>query len=119
MGRPAKRVRLAQSLRKKPVPAEAVLWKSLRNRALAGYKFRRQHPIGPYVVDFACVDVKLVVELDGLSHLPRMTADHERTKFLEAAGWCLIRFWNPQVYDELDAVREAIYQACVARTKPG
>ena len=92
MARDRRRIRLAQSLRKKVVPAEALLWKALRNRALAGFKFRRQHPIGPYVVDFACVECKLVVELDGVSHLPRKNADQERTRFLEAAGWYVMRF---------------------------
>jgi very-short-patch-repair endonuclease len=66
-----KHVRLAKSLRKRVVPAEALLWKALRNRALGGFKFRRQHPIDSYVVDFACVECKLAVELDGQSHLNR------------------------------------------------
>jgi very-short-patch-repair endonuclease len=119
MARRPKRIDLARSLRKQEVPAEARLWRALRSRALAGYKFRRQHPIGPYIVDFACVECKLVVELDGLSHVPRESADRERTKFLEGEGWCVIRFWNTEVYEELEPVKEAVYRECVARSKPG
>jgi very-short-patch-repair endonuclease len=118
MARASKRIRLAQSLRKNNVPAEALLWKALRNRALGGYKFRRQHPIGAYVVDFACVECKLIVELDGPSHLARKRADGERRRLLETAGWQVIRFWNTEVYDEFEPVKEAIYRLCVARSRP-
>jgi very-short-patch-repair endonuclease len=93
------------------------LWKALRNRALGGYKFRRQHPIGPYVVDFACVDCKLVIEVDGQTHLPRKSADEKRAQLLEKEGWCVIRFWNTEIYEELEPVKEAIYRQCVARAK--
>jgi very-short-patch-repair endonuclease len=110
-----KRVQLAQSLRKQTVPAEALLWKVLRNRGLGGYKFRRQHPIGPYVVDFACVSCGLVVELDGETHLPQKSGDVRRSEFLEAEGWRVLRFWNTEVYDELEAVKEAIFQACAQK----
>jgi adenine-specific DNA-methyltransferase len=106
-------------LRKQPVPAEALLWKAVRNRALAGFKFRRQHPIGPCIVDFACVECKLCVELDGVSHLPRKEEDEKRSKCLETAGWSVIRFWNTEAFDELEAVKEAIYSQCVARCNPG
>ena len=119
MARGPKRIPLARSLRKRPVPAEALLWKVLRNRTLAGYKFRRQHPIGPFVVDFACVECKLVVELDGPSHLPRKEPDALRSQFLETEGWSVIRFWNTDIYEHLEPVKEAIYRECVARSKPG
>ena len=112
MTRSTKRINLARSLRKRDVPAEALLWKALRNRVLASFKFRRQHPIGPYVVDFACVASKVVVELDGESHLVKRTTDAVRAKFLETEGWQVLRFWNPEVYDDLETVKEAIYEAC-------
>ena len=118
MARHPKPIRLAQSLRKQTMPAEALLWKALRNRALAGFKFRRQHPVGRYVVDFACVEGKLAVELDGLSHLPSKTDDETRTAFLESLGWRVMRFWNTEVYDDFDAVKEAIYRRCIALVKP-
>ena len=105
-------------MRKEPAPAEGLLWKALRNRALGGFKFRRQHPIGPYVADFACVECMIVVEVDGETHLPRTSADQERTQVLHSQGWSVIRFWNTDIYDELEAVKEAIYQHCVARSQP-
>jgi very-short-patch-repair endonuclease len=119
MPRDVRRICLAQSLRKQVVPAEALLWKALRNRALAGFKFRRQHPVGTYVVDFAYVECTLVVELDGASHLPHKNADQDRTRFLEAAGWYAMRFWNTEVYDDLEPVKEALYRQCVARSRLG
>jgi very-short-patch-repair endonuclease len=113
-----KRIRLAKTLRKNTVPAEALLWKALRNRTLGGFKFRRQHSIGPFVVDFACVECKLIVEVDGESHLPRKSADEKRTRFLKAEEWCVIRFWNTEIYEEMEPVKEAIYRKCVARADP-
>jgi very-short-patch-repair endonuclease len=101
------------------VPAEALLWKALRNRALAGFKFRRQHPIGLYVVDFACVECQLGIELDGASHLGGKRIDKQRARFLAAQGWILIRFWNTEVYDDLEPVKEAICQQCIARSGSG
>jgi len=115
MERGPKRTNLARSLRKKVVPAEGILWKALRNRALGGFKFRRQHCIGPYVVDFACVECKVAVEVDGTTHLSKRRGDAERSRFLETDGWCVRRFWNTEIFDELEAVREAIYQECVKR----
>jgi very-short-patch-repair endonuclease len=117
MSRPNKLVPLAQQLRQNTVPAEARMWGALRNRALGGFKFLRQHPVGSYVADFACVECKVVVELDGESHLESGKADQLRQAELEAAGWLVVRYWNTEVYDDLDAVKEAIYQACVARSK--
>jgi very-short-patch-repair endonuclease len=117
MARNPKRIRLAQSLRKQKVPAEALLWKALRNRALGGCKFRRQHPIGPFVVDFACVECKVVVEVDGETHLSRREDDERRSDFLRTEGWCVLRYWNTEVYDELESVKEAIYRMCEQRAK--
>ncbi len=111
-----KKIPLAGAQRQALIPAEKLLWKSLRNREFAGYKFRRQHPIGPYVVDFACVEAKLVVELDGESHLTRRREDEKRTTKLEAEGWLVLRLWNTEVYDDLEAVKEMIYRTCIDRT---
>jgi len=113
-----KRINLARSLRQRVVPAETLLWKALRNRTLGRLKFRRQHPIGPYVVDFACVACKIVVELDGESHLRPRAAHPVRTRFLEAQGWRVLRYWNTEVYDDLEAVKEAIYQKCLQPPSP-
>ena len=118
MARVPKKIKLVRTLRHDAAPAEAILWRALRNRALAGYKFRRQHPIGPYIADFACVECQIVVEADGETHLPRRSADQRRTQALQTDGWCVLRFWNTEIYDELEAVKEAIYQECVRRSQP-
>ena len=110
-------MQLARSLRQRLVPAERLLWRALRNRALGGFKFRRQHPVGKYVVDFACVECNIIVEVDGESHLTTKRKDAVRTSFLESEGWCVLRYWNTEVYDELEAVREAIYHQCVLANK--
>ena len=111
-----KKISLARAQRRAQIPAEKLLWKALRNREFAGFKFRRQHPIGAYVVDFACVEAKLIVEIDGESHLSSRREDERRTIMLEAEGWLVLRFWNTEVYDELEPVKEAIYRVCVQRT---
>ena len=98
------------------MPAQQLLWKALRNRALGGFKFRRQHSIGPYFVDFACVECKVAVEADGVSHLTNHERDSKRTALLANEGWLVLRYWNTEIYDELDAVKEAIYRACVQRS---
>jgi very-short-patch-repair endonuclease len=114
----SRRTRQAQSLRKKYVPAEALLWNALRNRALGGFKFRRQHPIGPYIVDFACIECMVVVEVDGTSHLAAKAAAEKRNQFMAAAGWHLLRFWNTDVFDDFEPVKESIYAECVRRAQP-
>src|SRR5262245_41908134 len=115
MNQSPKKIDLARTLRQNSVPAEALLWKVLRNRALAGFKFRRQHPVGRYVADFACVECKVILELDGETHLGIGDADRKRTEAMEKGGWLVLRFWNTQVYDELESVKEAIYETCSRR----
>ena len=102
----------ARQLRRPLTPAEVILWRELRGRRLGGFKFRRQQPIGPYIADFFCPAAKLVVELDGETHLGREEKDAARQAYLESLGYRVLRFWNPDVYDELEAVREAIWNAC-------
>ena len=96
----------AKRLRRTMTRAEALLWSYVRRRSLAGAKFRRQHPIGPYIADFACVAAKLVVEVDGATHWTHdeLAHDARRTEFLEAAGWRVVRVTNADVYDNLDGV---------------
>src|SRR5262245_17397156 len=94
----------ARQLRRDLAPAEKVLWREVRGRRFAGYRFRRQHPFEPYVLDFYCAACRLVVELDGESHLGNEEADRRRQKYLEEAGLKVLRFWNTEVFDELDAV---------------
>lgn len=103
----------ARRLRREQTRAERRLWHVLRNRRIGGHKFRRQHPVGPYVADFICFEKKLVIELDGAQHdIPENRAyDAVRTKFLEGQGFQVMRFWNHQLDDSLDSVVEAILRA--------
>jgi very-short-patch-repair endonuclease len=99
---------LARKLRKSSTDAELRLWLHLKNRNLGGFKFRRQHPIRPYIVDFVCLEQSLIVELDGGQHAAQITRDAERTARLESMGFRLIRFWNDDVLKQTDAVLEEI-----------
>jgi len=100
--------KLAQKLRKSSTDAELRLWLRLKNRNLAGFKFRRQHPIPPYIADFVCLEQKLIVELDGGQHAEQVTRDAERTAYLESKGFRVIRFWNDDALKQTDAVLEEI-----------
>ncbi len=88
--------------------AEARLWRQLRDRRLLGHKFRRQHSIGPYIADFACITARLVIELDGSQHADAEEADARRTAFMVAEGWTVIRFWNARVLTDVDNVLREI-----------
>jgi very-short-patch-repair endonuclease len=92
--------------------AEFRLWCELRNHGL-GLRFRRQHPIGRYIVDFFCPEAKLVVEVDGEQHASELhaRADADRTRWLEAQGYTVVRFWTNEVMHELDSVCAAIIAA--------
>jgi very-short-patch-repair endonuclease len=95
---------LARSLRKNQTDAERKLWHRLRARELCGYKFRRQYPIAPCIVDFVCIEKTLVVEIDGGQHGTMTEIDNTRTEFLNARGYRVLRFWNNEVLRQLDAV---------------
>jgi very-short-patch-repair endonuclease len=105
-----KTVRRARSLRKKLTPAETILWSRLRRRAVGGAGFRKQHPIGPYIADFACVPARLVIEVDGDTHGTDAAQRHdrERTAFMQAHGWRVLRLTNEDVHKRLDGVLEGI-----------
>ena len=98
----------ARKLRRASTDAERRLWYALRNRQISGHKFRRQHPIGPYIVDFVCPAKKLVVELDGSQHLRSVDYDNKRTAEIAREGFRVIRFWNNEVLSNLDGVLRAI-----------
>ena len=100
--------RVQQMLRSHSTDAERRLWQRLRGGQVAGYKFRRQHPYENFVLDFVCLEKKLVVEVDGGQHLAS-TKDAERDRLLESAGFRVLRFWNDQVLNETDAVVESIW----------
>ncbi|PWC52342.1 endonuclease domain-containing protein [Azospirillum sp. TSO22-1] len=98
-----------KSLRQNSTDAERRLWSALRNHRLNGLKFKRQQPIGRYIVDFICFEHGLVVEVDGGQHGPHV--DAARTAYLEAAGFWVLRFWNPEVLTRLEDVLATILAA--------
>jgi|SRR6056297_232820 len=102
------RIEHARLLRQNATTAESLLWNALRARRLCGLKFRRQHPIGGFFVDFACVEHRLVVEVDGEYHDDQIVADRQRENFLRARGWRIIRFGNDDVRDDVDGACQAI-----------
>jgi very-short-patch-repair endonuclease len=101
----------ARELRSGATDAERRLWDRLRQRQLKGFRFRRQHPIDHYIVDFACIEAKLIVELDGSHHLDQAEADRRRTHDLEQLGYRVIRFWNDDVLLRTDDVANTIFDA--------
>jgi very-short-patch-repair endonuclease len=98
----------ARRLRRNQTNAERVLWFRLRDRRLAGWKFKRQAPIDRFIVDFFCAEAKLVVELDGGQHDEGRERDADRTRVLEAMGYFVLRFWNHDVLHNIDGVLEEI-----------
>jgi len=106
---------LARKLRSTLTDAESRLWLRLRRRQLDGFRFRRQQPIGRYVVDFFCPDAKLIVEVDGGQHAADTGA---RTRWLEGRGYRVVRFWNNDVLGNTDGVVEKIREALRAGAPP-
>ena len=92
--------------------AERKLWRHLRGNQLGGAKFRRQHPIPPYIADFCCIDGKLIVELDGSQHT--IAVDQARSHYLESQGWRILRFWDHDALLHTEAVVDAIWNALAA-----
>ncbi len=101
----------ARDLRKNMTDAERMLWQKLRNRQLKGYKFRRQKPVGPYIVDFICPEKMLIVEIDGGQHAVQKEEDAKRTAYLMKENYRVIRFWNNAVLTECRAVMSRILDA--------
>ena len=95
------------------------MWHCLRQKQLGGFRFRRQHPFEQYVLDFYCYEAKLAVELDGSQHsqLDAITYDAERTAFLKQHGIRVIRFWNNEVFQNLDGVLQTVYDAALQRSE--
>lgn len=100
-----------RSLRKDMTDAERRLWSRLRRRQMAGFKFRRQHQIGLYICDFACVEAGVAIELDGSQHVDQAAYDLRRDAFLRGAGFRVLRFWNGDVLVRTDEILETIYEA--------
>ena len=98
----------ARQLRSTMTDAERRLWSKLRFRQIEGHKFRRQAPIGSYVVDFLCSELKLIVEVDGGQHATRAEADARRTAYLESEGYRVVRVWNNEVLGDIEGACEMI-----------
>lgn len=106
-----------QFLKLHQTSAEKVLWQKLQGRKLLGRKFYRQYVIYPYIVDFVCHELKLIVELDGSLHMDNREQDITRTRYLEAQGYQVIRFWNKQVFDEKNEVLTTLNQAILQKER--
>ena len=109
---------LARSLRRQMTDAERLLWHHLRAHRFSGFKFRRQLVIEPYIVDFACLDAKLVIEVDGGQHEEQQDRDSERTAYLETLGYRVLRFWNHEKLTETQAVFERIHHELIESPHP-
>ena len=94
----------ARRLRREQTPAEQVLWRHLRTKRMCNVKFRRQHPIGTYFVDFCSIQRKLIIEIDGGQHADQSAEDEVRSSFLKSYGYRVLRFWNKQVLENTDEV---------------
>jgi very-short-patch-repair endonuclease len=101
----------ARALRRNMTDAERILWRSLRDRKMGGWKFRRQHPIRPFIVDFVCVERRLIIEVDGGQHASKVQADASRSSYLRKKGYKILRFWNNQVLNESEAILDMILAA--------
>ncbi len=102
----------ARELRQPQTPAEAQLWQRLRRKQMNGYYFRRQHPIGNFIVDFYCAEARLIIEVDGDIHAFQEMYDANRTDWLENHGYRVIRFTNAEIFHQLEAVLEHILTFC-------
>ena len=111
--RDGQKLETARQLRTDSTPAEKRLWEQLRNRQLAKQKFRRQAPIGPYIVDFICLERKLIIEIDGWTHSTEAEVlnDKRRTSYLESQGYKVIRFHNAEIKEGMDEVMTLIAEA--------
>jgi len=106
----------ARALRGQMTEAESLLWHQLKGRRFQGFKFRRQRPLGPYILDFVCLEAGLVIEIDGGQHSDQLAYDHARSALIETHGLTVLRFWNHEVMNETPAVLEKIWQTLQALT---
>ena len=95
----------ARVLRQRMTDAERLLWRHLRNRELGGWKFKRQYPVGPFIVDFICVEKNIVIEVDGGQHAENEELDLQRSAYLNKMGYRVVRFWNNEVLQETEVVQ--------------
>jgi very-short-patch-repair endonuclease len=111
------KIELARELRRSQTGAERKLWGYLRNRQVMKFKFRRQVPVDRFIVDFACLDAKVIIEVDGATHSTpdEILRDAQRTRVLESLGYLVIRFHNADVFDNIEGVLEVIARTLLLR----
>jgi len=107
----------AKELRSRITDAERHLWYFLRHRYF-GCRFRRQHPIGPYIADFACVDLRIIIEVDGGQHAVQSAYDASRDQFIRDQGFIVLRFWSNEVLTNTDGVLDVILRTIQERKAP-
>ena len=114
MGQVRATIARARKLRSNLTDAEHYLWCHLRFRQISGHKFRRQRPVGPYIVDFVCLEKRLVIELDGGQHAEQSDYDAKRDAWLRSEGFVILRFWGHEVLTQVNDVKQAIWAALSA-----
>ena len=117
-GYPRHALTAARTLRRNRTDAEGLLWHYLRNKQLDGYRFRRQQPIGRYIVDFACLSRKVLIELDGGQHAEQTSRDEKRDAFLRARGYRVLRFWNTEVFENCFGVLQRVWETVAGDPPP-
>lgn len=110
--------KLQRKLRHTMTDAERLLWQALRGRQIAGHKFRRQHPFDDFILDFVCLEKRLVIKIDGGQHSENRAQDRLRTEKLKNAGFHVLRFWNHEVLEQVEAVKEKIWLELEKLTPP-
>jgi very-short-patch-repair endonuclease len=118
MPAPAKIRHFSRSLRKNPTDAEKKLWAHLRRKQIGGRRFRRQHPLGRYIVDFVCLEAKLIVEINGGQHAESVHDDAQRTQWLQRQRFRVARFWNIEVLGETESVLTEIARLLASQALP-
>jgi len=101
---PNQKLQFSRRLRKRQTPQEIVLWSKLRNRRFLDLKFRRQHSIGNYIVDFICLEKKVIIEIDGSGHQEQKSYDNKRDIYFKEEGYKVLRFWNNEINNNLEGV---------------
>ncbi len=109
---------MQRKLRKEMTDAERILWRVLRAKQMAGFKFRRQHPYNDFILDFVCLERRIVIEVDGGQHDVQAEADMIRTDKLTRSGFRVLRFWNNEVINQLEGVKEKIWLELQEGTPP-
>jgi very-short-patch-repair endonuclease len=108
----------AKNLRKTSTFAERLLWRHLRAKQVEGYKFRKQEPIGNYVVDFVCYEKRIIIEVDGSQHQIKTDKDRIRDEWLKKQGFRVLRFWNNEVLRNTEGVYQVIKESCLSHPPP-